>query len=608
MIHLYRRENHRYDFNGDHILHPITCQIDADLSANWKLTLVVPLDEGGAYKDLVTDSVLKIQPWQRDDQLYVVRNAIATDTEVTAYAVPIFFDAAEIFLLDVRPTDCTGQKALDKVLEGQKKYSGYSDITKVNTAYYQTKNVIDALISSDENSFVSRWGGEVAFDNYQIQIVERLGMDAGAKCMVGYNCTAIKSDIDTTDVCTRIIPKAYNGHMLEGDEPWVDSPLIENYRTVRPKVITFENIKLAEDAQEGDTDDPNITVCGSKFDLRNALIDACKKEFKAGVDLPKCNYSIDMVDPSLIDAYNDIKDLEQIQLGDTVTCYNKELDISTKARVIKMTYDCVLRQPIKVELGDYEPNYFAQASSVLERVEHVVDKAGRVKGGEIAGIIDGMRTALRVQQTAANRQDARAILFEDLDESSPTFGAMCLGTQGFEIAHERTIDGRDWNWTTFGTSKGFLADCIITGLLCSANYDPEKEIGFGFNLDTGKLTAADCNLSGKLTNKASKTGKHQGSYIKIDDGALLLRTSETAEYTEAQFELSCKLNSAGEQIVTFGNDLVAQEVHETRKSPKCRFFVGSRESKSGRVNFSDGTYLEFMNGILVGGNTSGGAF
>ncbi len=30
-------------------------------------------------------------------------------------------------------------------------------------------------------------------------------------------------------------------------------------------------------------------------------------------------------------------------------------------------------------------------------------------------------------------------------------------------------------------------------------------------------------------------------------------------------------------------------------------------SKTGRAQFSDGTYLEFVNGILVGGNTKGGA-
>jgi phage minor structural protein len=608
MIQLYKKGNTNYKANGDHVLHPIECQLEADLSGNWKLTLTAPLDDEGSYRDIVSDAVLKIQTWQDDDQLYVIRNVTATDTEVTAYARPIFLDAEEIFLIDVRPTECKGQEALDRIFAGQTKYSGKTDISKISTAYYQTKTVVEALLSSDENSFLNRWGGEVLYDNYTIKIAERLGVDAGARCSAGYNCTAVKADIDMSDLCTRIIPKAYNGLMLSGDEPWIDSPLIGRYRTVHPKVMSFDNIKLASDATDDDMDNPDVTVCASQFELWMELKKACREQFEAGIDLPKCSYTFDMIDPSLIEDYSDIKDLETIHLGDTVRCYNKDLDINTSARVIKWTYDCILQRPIKIELGDYQPNYFAEASSILERVDHVVDKAGRVKGGEIAGIINGMQASLKVQQTAAKRQESRAILFEDLDEKSPTYGAMCLGTQGFEIAHERTPDGLDWKWTTFGTAQGFLADCIITGLLCSANYDPEKGTGFGFNLDNGKLTAADCNLSGKLTNKATRTGKHQGSYIKIDDGALLLRTAETAEYTEAQFELSCKLNSSGEQIVTFGNDLVAQEIHETRKSPKTRFFVGSRETKSGRVNFSDGTYLEFMNGFLVGGNTSGGAF
>lgn len=59
------------------------------------------------------------------------------------------------------------------------------------------------------------------------------------------------------------------------------------------------------------------------------------------------------------------------------------------------------------------------------------------------------------------------MLFEDLDSTSPTFGAMCIGTMGFEIASERTSDGTDWNWRTFGTGKGFVADEIIAGVLKS---------------------------------------------------------------------------------------------------------------------------------------------
>ena len=53
----------------------------------------------------------------------------------------------------------------------------------------------------------------------------------------------------------------------------------------------------------------------------------------------------------------------------------------------------------------------------------------------------GSEMCIRDRSSIAKKQEVRAILFEDLDPDSPTFGAMCLGTLGFEIAGERTADG-----------------------------------------------------------------------------------------------------------------------------------------------------------------------
>ena len=43
------------------------------------------------------------------------------------------------------------------------KYSGESNITKKATAYYQFKNLIEAINGGEDNSFISRWGGEILF-------------------------------------------------------------------------------------------------------------------------------------------------------------------------------------------------------------------------------------------------------------------------------------------------------------------------------------------------------------------------------------------------------------------------------------------------------------
>ena len=73
------------------------------------------------------------------------------------------------------------------------------------------------------------------------------------------------------------------------------------------------------------------------------------------------------------------------------------------------------------------------------------------------------------------------MLSEDTNPESPTYGAMCLGTQGVQIADSRTQDGRDWDWTTAFTAKGGYANTIITGLLA------DKTGKSYWNLDTGDM-------------------------------------------------------------------------------------------------------------------------
>ena len=100
---------------------------------------------------------------------------------------------------------------------------------------------------------------------------------------------------------------------------------------------------------------------------------------------------------------------------------------------------------------------------------------------KIAGVLDAMQTQLRYQQNAAKRMTVRAILFEDLDETSPLYGAMAMGTQGLEISKTRTADGRNWDWTTAMTAEGIMAGTIIAGIIS------DKTGKSWWNLDTGEM-------------------------------------------------------------------------------------------------------------------------
>lgn len=568
MIQLYKSDNTNYDYNGNFIIHPESCNLEAELNGAWTLTIVYPrLDNDEVFNEIKADAVIKADTWLNEAQLFRIYSIDKTDDDVTAYARPIFFDAKnETMLLDVRPTNCTGQSALDKMCANTR-YSGESDIKDIATAYYVRKNLIEAISSSDENSFLSRWKGEILYDNYKVIINKAAGQDRGASVRFGKNMTAVEQDINYDDVATRIIPVAYNGYMLDGQSPWIDSENINKYATVHTKVIEYSDIKLAEDTTSSDeTGYANILM------LREALKKRCKEEFDAGIDMPAITYRVDLVELSQYEEYKDVKDLEKILLGDIVLCENDNLNISTKAKAIKITYDCINQCNTNITLGDYEANFLDDMSSNIKTVLNNIDEAGNVKGESIAGLIDLMQTKLKASREIAKKQIERAILFEDNDPDSSTFGAMSLGTTGFQIASKKNSSD-DWVWTTFGTGEGFMANCIIAGILYSQNYVENKQgvkidLNAGlieaFNLawkaaysqmtSDGKLTVKDIVVNGGSFNindmfKVSKDGKLSWNASKSkmsEDGAM-----ECSTFKMTGGSIRVEAASSNENILEF---------------------------------------------------------
>src|SRR5699024_9864395 len=117
-----------------------------------------------------------------------------------------------------------------------------------------------------------------------------------------------------------------------------------------------------------------------------------------------------------------------VNLGDTVHIKHRRLGIETSARVITLTFDCITQKVENLILGDYEQNYFNDVSSITHSVSQVINQSNNtLMADRIAGVLNLMYTSLRAQKDIAQKQDVRAILFEDLDKSSPTFGALCIG-------------------------------------------------------------------------------------------------------------------------------------------------------------------------------------
>lgn len=368
MIEVYRSTNTNYQKNGDITLTPLECIFEWGLDGICQIELTHEYDDLGRWEYLVNDNVIAAPTPYSDKQLFRIYKREKSDDEVTVYARHIYYDNLGNHLVDVRPTNKNGQQALDIIFSGTK-FTPHSDITTANTAYYVRKNIVEAIAGDDENSFINRWGGERLYDNYDVYIMRQIGSDKGVRAEFGHNLEAIEESVSDEDVVTRIIPVAYNGYVLEGAKPWVDSPKIGNYAEVKGAVINFDDIKLQEDCSEGETGYANLTA------LRAALVKACNEEYKKGIDDPTVNYTVNMVELANTVEYAEYKQLESVEVGDTITCRHKGIKIEVKARCIRIKWNCITKENEEVELGNFLENYFDKTSSSIQRATASIEGA-----------------------------------------------------------------------------------------------------------------------------------------------------------------------------------------------------------------------------------------
>ena len=441
-----------------------------------------------------------------DGQLWRIYHKSKTSTTISVNARHISYDLLDNFLEDCRPTNKTGIAALQYILANTQyphTFVATGDVAGLNTKYFVRTNPLDAIMGTD--SILSMWKGELVRDNFNIGYWQNRGNDNGYLIMGGKNVIGIEETLDMDNVATRIMPIGKDGLLLP--EKYIDSQYVNSYPHPKVKVVEFSEV---------------ATV----IELRNAAI---KYMLDNKIDIPLVNYKIDFLELSKTEEYKNYSILQSVMVGDIVTIKYSKLNINLKAKVIKITKNIITGNLDKVELGNFKGNI----ATTLNNMASVITSDGQVKGSKIQGIIDATKASLRAMSDSAVTQVEKAILFEDRDITSSSYGAMALGTKGFEIASVMTND--EWQWSTFGTGQGFIADLIIAGKILGNNAE--------FNLDEGFL---------KVTHS-------DGSYTKIDaDGTqkFVAGIGKSYHYLTylGQVDLYSTLTSVGSVTIQLPNE------------------------------------------------------
>lgn len=331
------------------VLEPYTCLVHEEKNGDYSLTMTLSMSDILCDTDVIIGVPVKKNDLRQCFRVYDVYRNIDGSKEVLARHV--FYDLLNNFLDDVRPTNATGQEALQKMLAStqfETDFVGESDITTVSTAYWKMKNPVEALIGDDENSFVNRWGGVLERNNWNIKMsqekTEKLYVIYG-KDLLNYGIR-----INTENVVTRIMPtglQADGQTLLKLPELYVDSENIGNYVTPKIRRIHYPEIKIGE--AEG-----NYPTVEAAYE---ALRSAAKKEFENGIDLPEISGDVSVLDLSSTEEYKDVKELQRIKpfqklevvvFGGVVTCEVTGYDFN----VLTQQYENISIGTAKKYLGE----------------------------------------------------------------------------------------------------------------------------------------------------------------------------------------------------------------------------------------------------------------
>ncbi|KIQ82618.1 endopeptidase, partial [Bacillus sp. L_1B0_5] len=317
-------------------------------------------------------SIIKV-PTPDGEQLFRVAAPKVSMGEITAQCYHIFYDLTENLIEDIFAETTNGNGAMNRMSAGcqyKHPFQFYSDVPKIASARIVRKNPVEALLdSSQDNSFVNRWGGELKRDNFDVKMLLNRGMDRGVVIRHKKDLLGYEGNVDWKSPITRIMPQGFDGLFLP--EKYVDSPLINKYPHPKIKVVEFKHIKAA--IGENADDEDAVPLEEAYRLLRQAAKDmfAIQK-----VDQPKANYNVKFQELSQTEEYKNYKHLQSVYVADTVTVEHQEDGIDIKAKVIAYKYDPIKKEYLDITIGNFKESF----TDVSGRVDLVQEELSNMPG------------------------------------------------------------------------------------------------------------------------------------------------------------------------------------------------------------------------------------
>lgn len=398
MIRLFVSTETNFNHNKWILNETLSCYVTETTDGIFDLDLEYLLnDKKGLNKYLIRGNIIKCPISTTDsrwEQLFTIRTRKVNtkDNKVTIYAQAKArrdLDLNMVLGLEV-PAGKTRKEAcqmiLDSCIEKQGYYIGNLD-TNTNTSINMgldsdTGNVINYLdisgvsprnaflgSSDEEKTIYNAWGGEIVYNNFEINMVDERGRDHDFEIRSGKNLEELEQDIDDTDTenfATAVLPCSSDDVYLPNSEI-IYSPNAAIVGKIFKKIV-FDDVSLVDDTQEA--------LDAVYAQLRSRV----QRKFDDGLDKLKINNTVNFTKLGDTEEYKDFNMLEKCEIGNNITIKyydthdcDKKVYIEAVGRVLKIKFNVLTNKIEEVEIGD------RKKSSIITTISNTFSTTSTLK-------------------------------------------------------------------------------------------------------------------------------------------------------------------------------------------------------------------------------------
>ena len=491
MIKLFGTQDKTFATNGDVILHPLKAKVHKEDNGAFYLDLETDI----SYVPVLTANRIIVAPTPQGDQAFRITNPQKTKNKVVIKAYHVFYDTKNYLIADSYVVDKNCNDALDHLNSATDNVSPFTTISDVTTTF--SYRCIRTSLYDAIQTVLTRWGGHLVRDNFNIGIRNTIGQDNGVVVRYKKNLKDITCDENWDNVVTKLMPVGKDGLLL--DENYVYADI--TYDIPYTKKVSFE-----QDINQDDFTDDDGNVDEEQY--QQALLDDLRQQaenYVAENCIPQVNYTLKA-------------NLEKItDIGDTVEVIDERLGVNITTNVISYDYDCILGRYTELEFGNFKKKLSDLMTSITTQTSAAIEnKAQELQvtlGTELQQAQDRIWNALGSSYVI---YEGDKILVVDTLPKEEATNVIMINNGG--IAFSQT--GINGTFNSAWTIDGTLNMQEINVINMTANLIKGGTLKLGSNLNEyGQLEIYDeaNNLIGEMNKGGLKMYGQDGSYVLLNN-------------------------------------------------------------------------------------------